>query len=106
MWLDISSIRPGVWAPPPTKNKAAGGLLPLREIISLEIAVAIFSTVGVIDFIIELDSIVFSSPNTSVYVTSSCNATLLFIFSAELKSTKHSWAITSVTSSPAIGTIP
>lgn len=57
--------------PPPTKNNAIGGLLPLSSIIFDAIPSASFLTIGLIIILIFSDFIVFSKPSTSVYVTSS-----------------------------------
>ena len=64
--LATSSKRPGVCAPPPTKNTAAGAFPPFNSIIFVEIACDNFSTTGVISFLTSADAIVFSKPKTSV----------------------------------------
>ena len=64
------------------------------------------ATIGRITSLSFAELLEHSNPNISINFISSSVFICLFIISAVLKSTKHSFAITSVTSSPAIGTIP
>ena len=102
----ISSRIPGVCAPPPTTKIALGGLFPLSSLIFSPMVLPTSATIGRITSLSFAELLEHSNPNISINFISSSVFICLFIISAVLKSTKHSFAITSVTSSPAIGTIP